>query len=398
MGQCSARLSRRRSSGVPTTRAHLHPISWTRIPLPSTLTSLSLSNDGMQLPSVSEFYNSFSELNALRDLRIVHWLPSSDDSTGLPLSPPPFALASLKAARVEDCSERVTRFFSIIRTPEIVSMNVTFSDSHISGIAIVECIENIRVSVGGAMENFQNISGVDLCHFDEKVRLGGPMSVDIRYEPLREIPSQHNLPHLRFHFSNQQLHFLEILTSLNRAFGFSTAKTLHVNSCKDIDPRLLLEMFSSSPKLRELVFTSTPVSGFFQEMGKDPAFQSDDLEPYFPALSSITLRSIRCADGEDWEGIDRDDATRSLWEGNLLECISTALSRRPDAYRVRKLVLKECKNLGQKDFGRLCGSMSSRTDVFWDGLESWGTRTPEVNSEDSSDIDLGPYDSDDLIF
>ena len=69
--------------------------------------------------------------------------------------------------------------------------------------------------------------------------------------------------------------------------------------------------------------------------------------------------------------------------------ISTALTRRPDAYRVRMLTFEECKNFGQKDYDALCNSISSRTDVFWDGFESWGARTPEVASENSSDIVFG---------
>ncbi|TEB23208.1 hypothetical protein FA13DRAFT_1818534 [Coprinellus micaceus] len=168
-------------------------VPWDDIPLPSTLTHLTLREGGD--PREGPFYESLSQLASLQHLDPDKWLPDANPPAGevehlLPTSNLPLlrlTFPSLRRLTVEDSAASLTRFFRRVWTPNVVCLKLTIKYSSVDARTFRECLREAQNAIGGSTERFQNSNRMVIRNFGSRVW-------DCRIEPFSSSTSQTQNP------------------------------------------------------------------------------------------------------------------------------------------------------------------------------------------------------------
>lgn len=324
-------------------------INWD-LPLPSSLTSLKLSN--VRRPSsLTTMTHAFEHMPLLKDLQLIQALPSSKDPTP---SNRTIHLDSLRNLQLEDGIAEIVCFLQTVTFPPRASVKISVLQDFDSTDS-TKINETISL-LGQYMKQHSghHIDGVRIDCYDYGFRFVCMLSPSNRSSP----------SYIRMHWKNmkndsQNLQEKErIIANTFQHFPFNLVTNVHLHrQAYKLSNAILLQTVGSLPHLRRVCVANLTQS--FLDLLQSRSTVSENTS--CPSIACPGIRSIV---------IQRttfhnppDHGSNQIGVYNLLDCLTW---RKQQGRAVNLVELKDCYNLNETKIKILRDGLENAVTVKWD--------------------------------
>ncbi|KAJ3544660.1 hypothetical protein NMY22_g2695 [Coprinellus aureogranulatus] len=294
-------------------------LSWSQLPLSSTLTHIELcgaedsaeydspvppDGSGVNVPPPAAFLDSLKDLRNLQNLRLCCILPD------LPILARPsdaqaFTLPALRNVDLIDKADRIAGLFNFVRVSDSAHLAAFCYDGDGVGAnerkaSFARLVNNIHASVG--MEY-----GEQRCV--QSLRLTFTTGLELHCKATSATSSR--TAKLAIDDCWSPLKLAELLDILSNHFTFSMLTSLVVDDIQGLDDHDVWERLGLAPSLRIVTLHHSSPVDLVDTLDRhpDPPFP-DPSCPYFPALSTIEIVGLE-EEAEEYE-FDVEEFTRRL--------------------------------------------------------------------------------------